>query len=82
VPRTTMRHALTQLNAIAFTRKPLRLTALAVSLVVLAGCTDSPKDELSACKRMVGDGLREVADKREDRFLGKVQSDTAIGGGV
>ncbi|GGX95534.1 peroxidase [Litchfieldella qijiaojingensis] len=32
---------------------------------------------LRACKRMVAGGLRDVPDDRADRFLGKVQRDTA-----
>ncbi|PMR67089.1 peroxidase family protein [Halomonas heilongjiangensis] len=33
---------------------------------------------LRACKRLVAGGLREVPDDRADRFLGKVQEDTAL----
>lgn len=32
---------------------------------------------LRACKRMVASGLREIPDDRADRFLGKVEADTA-----
>ena len=46
--------------------------------VGLTACTDSPNDELAACARLVKGGLRDVADQREDRFLGKVQEDTAL----
>jgi hypothetical protein len=49
-----------------------------VILVGLSGCTDSPNDELAACARVVKEGLRKVADQPEDRFLGKVQRDTAL----
>jgi hypothetical protein len=33
---------------------------------------DAEKDSLAACARLVAGGLREVADTREQRFLGKV----------
>jgi len=48
------------------------------AVLLLAACTDSPNDELASCASLVKEGLREVADQREDRFLGKVQADTAL----
>ena len=33
---------------------------------------------LNACRKLVQDGLREVPDDRADRFLGKVQPETAL----
>jgi len=46
--------------------------------VALAACTDSSDEELAACARMVTEGLRPVAEVREDRFMGKVQNETAL----
>lgn len=67
----------------AFTLKGLTKRATALFLVVFIGvglwaCTDSPNDELAACGRVVKAGLRPVADEREERFLGKVETDTAL----
>lgn len=47
-------------------------------LYLLAACTESPNDELAACARLIKDGPRPVADERQDRFLGKVEKDTAL----
>jgi hypothetical protein len=47
-------------------------------LLLPVACTDSPNDELASCARLVKEGLLEVAEEREDRFLGKVQADTAL----
>jgi hypothetical protein len=78
VSAVSRRHALSHFTAIARVPKPIRLVGLVLPFVVLSGCTDSPKEELAACGRMVKEGLREVADNREDRFMGKVQNDTAL----
>lgn len=45
--------------------------------VILAGCGTSPKRELAACVSMAADGFRPVAESRDQRFLGKVEADTA-----
>ena len=53
-------------------------------LVTLIGCNGSETSDLSeasdsvkACLRLVAGGLRDVPDDRADRFVGKVQIDTA-----
>ncbi|ALP53277.1 oxygenase [Candidatus Tenderia electrophaga] len=46
-------------------------------LVVLSGCSTSPKEELLACVSVARDGFRPVAETRDLRFEGKVQEDTA-----
>lgn len=57
----------------------LRSLVYALAMGVgIAGCTESPNDELAACARLVKEGLRPVAENREDRFMGKVQNDTAL----
>ena len=48
------------------------LAFLFIFSAMLAGCTESPEDELAACAKLVKEGLRPVADQREDRFMGKV----------
>jgi Animal haem peroxidase len=54
---------------------------MVVSVVLgLTACTTTVKERLSAdkaCARVVAQGLRPIADKQTDRFLGKVQEDTA-----
>lgn len=54
---------------------------LVVSVVLgLTACSTTVKERLSsnkACARVVAQGLRPIADKQTDRFLGKVQEDTA-----
>ena len=52
------------------------LVTLAVTLA-LAGCATSGHDDLAACASMAAGGLRPVAAERTERFLGKVQDDTA-----
>ena len=47
------------------------------ALVVVSGCSSTPKKDLEACADMVGDGFRPVASERANRFLGKVQENTA-----
>ena len=54
------------------------LTFVLALVVGIAGCTESPNEELAACARLVKEGLRPVAENREDRFMGKVQKDTAL----
>ncbi|MBR9910958.1 MAG: oxygenase [Gammaproteobacteria bacterium] len=61
-------------------RRPPRsatLTLLITTTLLLASCTDSSKEELAACARVVKEGFREIADDRSERFQGKVQEDTA-----
>lgn len=47
------------------------------SFAVSANAASSPA-ELEACKRLVGEGFRPIAEDRADRFFGKVQKDTAL----
>ena len=47
-----------------------------LSLFVLVAC-DSDRSELKACADVIKDGPRKVATDRAERFLGKVQQDTA-----
>ncbi len=69
----------TQVDSASSAKLFISLAFAAVFLAAgLSACTDSPKDELAACARMAKQGLREIADKREDRFLGKVQEETAL----
>ena len=42
------------------------------------GYTASSSAELEACANMVKGGFRPIAEDRADRFLGKVQKDTAL----
>ena len=65
-------------------RKQLFFLILAIPF--LFSCESDPQrirlieeevESLAACGRLVGDGLREVADTREERFLGKVGEDAA-----
>lgn len=51
---------------------------LLVATTMLGGCTESPRPELAACKRVVKEGFREIAEDRSERFLGKVAEDTAL----
>jgi hypothetical protein len=44
--------------------------------LVLAGCATSP-ETLDACVKLAAGGLRPVAEDRAQRFLGKVQEETA-----
>jgi hypothetical protein len=57
-------------------RKPLVAASLILLAAALSACSSSDPDRV-ACASMVKSGLRPVADAREDRFLGKVQEDTA-----
>ena len=58
-----------------------RCSSLALILLfgtLLMACTDSPDEELAACARLVKGGLLPIADDRENRFMGKVEEDTAL----
>jgi hypothetical protein len=46
------------------------------AMLLLGGCASS-REDLEACRQLLDRGLRKVADDRADRFLGKVQEDTA-----
>ena len=46
------------------------------ALLFLAGCASSTK-ELKACAELVNSGFRPIAKDRTERFLGKVQENTA-----
>jgi hypothetical protein len=52
-----------------------------VILLAMASCDDEQDDEalqsIAACVRLAAGGFRDVPDDRADRFLGKVQEDTA-----
>jgi hypothetical protein len=59
--------------------------AAVVPLVAaIAGCSRNAVHDneraasLAACKRLVEGGARPIAEDRADRFLGKVQPDTAL----
>ena len=56
-------------------------TVAGLAALVLGGCAsteDRDSDsELVACKRMVSGGFQPIADEPQDRFLGKVDEDTA-----
>ncbi len=68
-----------------------RLCLLAAAALTLSACgpgepgpdgADRPSggetlSSLNACRRLVADGFRKVPDDRADRFLGKVEEDTA-----
>jgi hypothetical protein len=56
----------------------LLLSSLFVLLVGLSGCTDSTNDELQACAEIVKKGFRKIPEDRAERFLGKVNKDTAL----
>ena len=57
-------------------KAPLACLALLLAAVSSA-CTSSEPDQV-ACANLVKSGFRPVAEAREDRFLGKVQPDTAL----
>lgn len=59
------------------TKRILVAFALAV-LYSHATLAVSPRAEIEACKRVVDEGFRPIAVDRADRFLGKVQKDTAL----
>src|SRR5215831_7011827 len=46
-------------------------------LLLLGGCVSSPTTDLGSCTTYVLGGFRRVAEERTERFLGKVQQDTA-----
>lgn len=45
--------------------------------VALASCASQQAQDLPACTAMVVTGIRPIADQRTDRFLGRVEEDTA-----
>ena len=51
--------------------------SLLAATVVLAGCANLQVQDLPACTAMVVTGIRPIADQRTDRFLGRVEEDTA-----
>lgn len=53
-----------------------RLLWLCLIVVGLVACS-SDRSELKACVDVIKDGPRKVADDRSERFLGKVQAETA-----
>ena len=56
--------------------RPASIVLAAITLSLgLSACAGDP--DRVACASMVNSGLRPVAAEREDRFLGKVQEDTA-----
>ena len=61
-----------------FKTRPAILRGLfyGVCVFTLMAC-DSDRSELKACADVIKDGPRKVASERSDRFLGKVQEDTA-----
>jgi hypothetical protein len=56
---------------------PRSYSLLIVATVTLASCTNLEVQDLPACTAMLMTGFRPVADQRTDRFLGKVEEDTA-----
>ncbi|MBL4865655.1 MAG: hypothetical protein JKY67_04685, partial [Pseudomonadales bacterium] len=52
--------------------------SVCVLWVGLINATAAITDELRACAQLVKKGLREIPVERGDRFLGKVQKDTAL----
>ncbi|MBN7795974.1 peroxidase family protein [Parahaliea mediterranea] len=59
-------------------KKVLIATLLSPALLLLPACTESPREELEACASMARDGLLEIPEDRAERFLGKVERDTAL----
>ncbi len=60
------------------TRTLLPFSFSLLFMLVLSACTESPNEELRACATLVKEGLREIPDDRADRFLGKVEKETAL----
>src|SRR6185295_8655498 len=54
---------------------------LAVAILGLSACS-TPNADLGDCTTYVVSGFRKIADERAQRFLGKVQDDTARCRGV
>jgi len=65
----------------------LRLVVLVITTILVSACSDDKEEtgansdasesELHACLSMVGDSFRDFPDDRSERFLGKVDADTA-----
>ncbi|MDX2481825.1 MAG: peroxidase family protein [Desulfuromusa sp.] len=55
-------------------------TVVVLSILLICGfsaCTSST-EELGACGKLIKDGPRKIAEDRADRFMGKVQEETAL----